>query len=219
VIAAAVGEAGLAVVFAMVFVGAGSLLVRFRRGSDVERAQLKWLLFAAAVFSARFVVDLVTPALPGVANQVLNTLIFAGFYVAIGIAILRYRLYEIDRLISRTIAYGVITGVLALVYLGAVVALGRLARPLTGSSQLAVAGATLLVAAMFQPARRHIQAVIDRRFNRARYDAQHTMEAFRARMREEVDMGQLEAEVVPAVRATVAPAQVVLWLRVPERAR
>jgi len=133
---------------------------------------------------------------------------------AIGIAILRYRLYDIDRLINRTLVFGVLTAVLGMVYAGAVLVLGQLFGGLGGEPpSWAVAGATLAVAAVFQPARRRVQAVVDRRFNRRRHDAAKTIEAFAARLREQVDLDTLTAELLAVVHQTIEPTTVSLWLR------
>jgi hypothetical protein len=133
--------------------------------------------------------------------------------VAIGIAILRYRLYEIVRLISRTISYGVLTAIVAGLFVGFILVFQAVLAPVTGSNELAVAGSTLLAAALFQPIRRRVQRLVDRRFNRTRYDAEQTVAAFAERLRDEVDLEQLRAEILATVAATVEPSSVSLWLR------
>jgi hypothetical protein len=134
--------------------------------------------------------------------------------VAAGIAILRYRLYDIDRLINRTLVYGLLTALLAAVYAGAVLVLGQVFGGVgRDPPSWAVAGATLAVAALFQPARRRIQAVVDRRFNRRKYDTAKTVEAFSARLRDQVDLDTLSAELLAVVDQTMQPSQAWLWLR------
>jgi hypothetical protein len=177
----------------------------------VERQQLRWVAWAAALAVLGAVV-----ALGGVAvgaTAVVTWTISACFAVlplAIGAAILRYRLYDLDRIISRTLAYGLLTLLLAGGYAVVVLGLGQL---LGRDSSLVVAAATLAVAAVFQPARRRIQQAVDRRFNRRRYDAAQTIQAFSARLREEVDLDTLTAELVAVVEQTMQPTQASLWLR------
>jgi hypothetical protein len=134
--------------------------------------------------------------------------------IAAGVAILRYRLYEIDRLLNRTLVYGLVTVLLAGVYAGLVLVLGQLSGGVAdGTPSWVVAGATLAVAALFQPARRRIQRVVDRRFNRRRYDATRTVEAFSARLRDQIDLDTLTAELLAGVDQTVEPTSASLWLR------
>ena len=192
-------------------VAAGSLVVRFRRAQGVERQQLRWVALAAALVSLAAMVILAalavgTPVLIGwVAGICVATL-----PLAIGAAILRYRLYDLDRIISRALAYGLLTVLLGGGYAGVVLGLGQF---LGRSSSLAVAGATLAVAALFQPARRRIQRAVDRRFNRRRYDAAQTIATFSARLRDEVDLDTLTAELLAVVEQTMQPTRVSLWLR------
>jgi hypothetical protein len=187
-----------------------SLVVRFRRSRGEERLQLKWFTYACATLPVLLLGDL----LPDTAGNVLFAVGITLPPVAAGIAILRYRLYEIDRLINRTLVYGLLTALLAAVYAGLVLLLGRLFGELGGRPpSWAVAGATLAVATLFQPARRRIQAVVDRRFNRRRYDAALTVEAFSARLRDQVDLATLSAELLAVVNQTVQPASAGLWLR------
>jgi hypothetical protein len=201
--------------------------VRRRRAQPIQRQQLKWLAAVAAgsglAGAAGFVL-----AGPGndsvvLAGRLLLLLALAGVVVgvpaAVGVAILRYRLYDLDRLISRTLAYGLLTAVLGLGYAGIVLALSHLFGGIRGEPpSWVVAGATLSVAALFQPARRRIQAVVDRRFNRRRYDAAKTVEAFSHRLRDEVDLDALSAELVAVVDQTMQPTTVSLWLRPSARA-
>jgi MFS family permease len=197
----------------LVVAAALSLVVRFRRSRGAERLQLKWFTYAGAVLPVLLLGDL----LPDALGNLLFTLGITFPPVAAGIAILRYRLYEIDRLINRTLVYGLLTALLAGVYAGLVLILGRLFGELGGRPpSWAVAGATLAVAALFQPARRRIQAAVDRRFNRRRYDAARTVEAFSTRLRDQVDLATLSAELLAVVDQTVQPTRTSLWLR-PER--
>jgi hypothetical protein len=194
------------------FVGAAwSLVVRFRRARGVERQQLRWVALATSLVAMLAVVNLAALALGayGLAPLVggLNPPILS---VGIGAAILRYRLYDLDRIISRTLAYGLLTLLLGGGY--AVVALG-LGQLLGRDSPLVVAAATLALAAVFQPARRRIQAVVDRRFNRRRYDAAQTVEAFGARLRDQVDLATLTGELLAVVDQTMQPTRASLWLR------
>ena len=191
----------------------GSMAVRLRRARGVERLQLRWVVAALALSCGGLVVAVVSGAWP------LAGLCFATIPVAIGIAILRYRLYEIDRLISRTIGWGVLTVLLGGVFVGIVLGLQALLVPLTRSNEPAVAGSTLLVAALFQPLRRRVQGLVDRRFNRSRYDAQVALDAFSARLRDEVDLDTLQGSLLTLVEATLEPTTVSLWLRTPEAER
>jgi hypothetical protein len=191
---------------------AASILVRLRRAHGLERHQLKWLTYAVAL--ATVAIALASWQWAGWAVAQIVALLAVGFIpVAIGVAILRYRLYDIDRLISRTLVYGSLTALLAGVYATGVFAAGRLLDPARGRSELAVAASTLAVAALFQPLRRRIQTLVDRRFDRSRYDAARTVAAFSIRLREQVDLDTLSVELVTVVEQTMQPAQVSLWLR------
>ncbi len=204
--------AGVVIVLVSLLVGAGSLVVRFRRAGGVERQQLRWLAYAAALAAGLLLVALF-------AGFVLtkDDVVFASLAVGVallplatGAAILRYRLYDLDRIISRTVAYGLLTVLLGGTYAGVVLGLGQL---LGRRSSLAVAAATLVVAAAFQPARRRIQELVDRRFNRRRYDAAQTIQAFSARLRQQVDLDSLTGELLGVVEQTMQPTSVSLWLR------
>jgi hypothetical protein len=192
--------------------GAGSLVGRFRRAQSTERLQLRWLALAAAVSAATLLLALATVFLGGTA-----TLFEAAFGVSVGVlplatgaAILRYRLYDIDRIISRTVAYGLLTVLLAGGYAAVVLGLGQL---LGRDSSLVVAAATLAVAAAFQPARRRVQRLVDRRFNRRRHDAAETITAFSARLRDQVALDTLSSELLAVVDQTMQPTRSSLWLR------
>src|SRR6266540_239277 len=192
-------------------VGVASLVVRFRRARGLERQQLRWLAVGAAPVA---VAVLAIAALVLAGNEVslgwLVGVCLAVLPLAIGAAILRYRLYDLDRIISRTLAYGLLTLLLGGAYAGVALGLGQL---LGRTSSLAVAVATLTVAAVFQPARRRIQRAVDRRFNRRRHDAAQTIRAFSARLRQQVDLEVLTAELLGVVEQTMQPTQVSLWLR------
>ena len=193
---------------------AASLVIRYRRASGIERQQLKWLAAVGIIVGPALVVA-ITAGSTEVANAAwLIVLVgFALLPVAIGMAVLRYRLYEIDRLISRTIAYGVLTAIVGSLFIGFILVFQAVLAPVTQSNELAVAGSTLLAAALFQPLRRRVQRLVDRRFNRARYDAERTVAAFASRLRDEVDLQQLRAEILANVAHTVEPSSVSLWLR------
>jgi hypothetical protein len=193
-----------------ILVAAWSLVVRFRRARGVERQQLRWLALAAGLTGA---VLLALVAVAPTGNELLlgwlSAVCVALLPLATGAAILRYRLYDLDRIISRTLAYGLLTVLLGLGYAGVVLGFGRL---LGRDSSLVVAGATLAAAAVFQPARRRIQRVTDRRFNRRRYDAAQTIQAFSARLRQQVDLDTLTAELLAVVEETMQPTRVSIWL-------
>ena len=193
-----------------VLVSAVSLLLRFRRARGQQRQQLKWLAYGGGLFAALLVIALVGLQAPRLWNAVLETLSFGALYTAVGVAVLRYRLYDIDRLLSRTLSYGLLTVLLGGGYAGLVLGLGQL---LGRDSSLAVAVATLAVAAVFQPARRRIQAAVDRRFNRRRYDAVRTIGAFSARLRDQLDLDTLSTELLGVVDQTMEPTWASLWLR------
>ena len=203
----------------LVLLSAGSVVARFRRARGVERQQLKWFAYGAGQLALLLTAAQVPPGLwdrwvPLPVSDLLFGISFGLIPVTIGIAILRYRLYDIDRLINRTLVYGLLTALLAGVYAGAVLVLGQLFGGVTGDPpSWAVAGATLAVAALFQPARRRIQAVVDRRFNRRKYDAAKTVEAFSLRLRDEVDLDALTAELLVVVNQTMQPTAASLWLR------
>jgi hypothetical protein len=168
---------------------------------------MKWFVYAAALILLAPVVD----QLPDVVNGVWLAQVLIATSTAIGIAVLRYRLYGIDVVINRTLVYGPLTAMLVLVYLGGVVFLQYAFRILTGQgSQIAIVASTLAIAALFNPLRRRIQAFVDRRFYRRKYNAAKTLEAFSTKLR---DLGALNAELVSVVRQTMQPANVSLWLR------
>jgi hypothetical protein len=213
------------VLFATVGLSALSLMVRYRRARGVERQQLKWFALAAALVGASIVADLGLLGLDKLLGSVLVFLLdsaaLAGLYVAVGVAILRYRLYDIDVVINRTLVYGLLTTLLAAGYFGSILLFERIGslvyqvpfRTLIGQeSHLATVAATLAMAALFNPLRRRIQSFIDRRFYRRKYDAAKTLEAFSAKLRDETDLDALSDDLVGVVRETVQPAHVSLWL-------
>ena len=210
------GMVGLFMTLAVAVAGGISLVVRFRRARGVERQQLKWFAFSGVVFCAVFAIGPVLwylPESPG--TEWIWTVLFllgaSTIPVAVGIAIMRYRLYEIDLLINRTLVYGTLTVVLALVYFGGVAAAQTIFRALTGQEeqpQLAVVVSTLVIAALFNPLRHRIQSFIDRRFYRRKYDAAKTLEAFSAKLRDETDLEALNAELVGGVGKTMHSAYV-----------
>ncbi len=203
----------LSALLAFVVVGAfASVVARFRRSRGIERQQLKWFLYAAAFILAVPVSDYV----PEIVSGVLFGLVLVGLPGAIGIAVLRYRLYDIDLVINKTLVYGTLTATLAAIYFGSVVLLQTIFRALTGEgSQLVVVASTLAIAALFSPLRRRLQAFIDRRFYRQKYDARRTLEEFGAKLRDETDLESLNTEMMSVVRETVRPAHASLWLREP----
>ncbi len=191
-------------------VAAASLIVRFRRAPGAERQQLRWVAFAAALSAFGVVAIAALPVRDRLLLSVLTAVCLALLPLATGVAILRYRLYDLDRIVSRTLAYGLLTLLLGGGYAGVVLGLGQL---LGQGSSLVVAGATLAVAAVFQPARQRIQRAVDRRFNRRRYDTARTIQAFSARLRDEIDLDTLTGELLAVVDQTMQPIQVSLWLR------
>jgi hypothetical protein len=212
-VADAVANVGVTALFLAILVAAGSLLWRFRRARGLERQQLKWLAYGGAFLAAYVALDMVSLTPAGLVDALIEALTFAALFVGVGMAVLRYRLYDIDRLINRTLVYGLLTALLGLVYAAAVLVLGQLFGVGRDPPSWAVAGATLAVAALFQPARRRIQAVVDRRFNRRKYDAAKTVEAFSLRLREEVDLDALSGELLAVVDQTMQPTRASLWLR------
>jgi hypothetical protein len=198
-----------------------ALVLRFRRARGEERQQIKWLAYVgatAAIFLiATFTIEPLggSTALGDLGFMLLFSTLAFGIPAAIGFAMLRYRLYDIDRIINRTLVYVILTALLIGIYAGAAVGLGTLVRSLTGQENNAfvIASSTLSVAALFGPVRRRVQGFIDRRFYRKKYDAARTLEAFSARLREEVDLDSLTGELVGVVRSTMQPVHVSLWLR------
>ena len=203
----ALGAAGVAALLASVFVAAWSMVRRYRRARGLERQQLQWLALGSVAFLSAIVAAFFSQE--SIVSFSLGTCV-ALVPLSTGAAIARYRLYDIDRIVSRTLAYALLTVLLGAGYAGVVLGLGRL---LPQRSNLSVAIATLAVAALFQPVRRRIQRAVDRRFNRRRYDAAETIVAFSARLRAQVDLDTLAGELVEVVEATMQPTRTSLWLR------
>lgn len=217
---AVVGVVSGLALLAAVLLSAVSVVIRFRRSGGEERRQIEWVAYAATLVALVLVLQLSVEALFPRADLLYEILAlvlvvaFTGVPIAAGVAILKYRLYGIDVLINRTLVYGSLTATLALVYLGSVASLQHAFRALTGSgSQLVVVASTLAIAALFNPLRRRIQAFIDRRFYRKKYDARKTLADLGARLRDETDLDSLGASLLAATRKTVQPEHASLWLR------
>jgi hypothetical protein len=210
---------------------AASLVLRFRRSRGEERQQIKWIAFAASVVGLLYLIAMSTAFLypseswfqPG-SRWWLDLLAYAALFsftfvpAAVGVAILRYRLYDIDIIINRALVYGSLTATLVSLYFGGVVVTQTLFRALTGQQQqpqLAIVVSTLAIAALFNPLRHRIQSLIDRRFYRKKYDAARVLEAFSARLRDETDLNRLEGDVVAVVLETVQPKHASMWVRPP----
>ncbi len=209
-------QLGVSVMFTLVLAAMVSLGWRFRRAGPVERRQLTWFLYATVLNGVLLVVDSVGPVPPSLLQTVVVAVGFALLPVAVGVAVLRYRLYEIDRIVSRTVTYGLLTAAVFAVYLLVVGVLSQLGLP-EGSSDVVVAAVTLAVAAVVGRVRRRLQVVVDRRFDRARYDADRAVAAFAARLRDQVDLDEVTAGLRDTVTATVAPARMAIWLRPADR--
>ncbi len=204
---------GLAILLAL-----ASMIRRFMTSTGEARLQIKWFAFAVAVAGALDVLYYAAflATTPPAIVKVLEVLVVLGLLslpVTAGLAILRYRLYDIDRIISRTIAYAVVSGVLIATFVGAILAFQAILSPVTRSNTLAVAASTLVVAALFQPLRRRVQVLVDRRFHRARYDAERTTSAFSERLRDQVDLAAVRSDLMTSVATSLRPSSSALWLR------
>ena len=210
---------GLVLLLAGALLSMASLFFRYRRSGLLQRQQLKWLLFSVVVVATLILAgSLIEARADGseTATEIANLLSTLGLTVipiAIGVAILRHRLYDIDLIINRALVYGALTASLLVAYVAIVFGLQQALSPFTEQSDVAVAASTLAVAALFRPARSRLQAFIDRRFYRRKFDAQRTLEDFGAAARTEVGLGPLSEELVGVVRQTMEPAHVSLWLR------
>jgi hypothetical protein len=204
---------------ALVFVAVVSLIIRLRRARGLERQQIKWFVYATVLLISGGI--LTYPVSEVIGSVWLKWISFVPFIVGVmsipvsmGIAVMRYRLYDIDRIINRTLVYGALTATLVALYFGGIVVLQRAFVLLTGDkSTLAVVASTLLIAALFTPLRRRIQGFIDRRFYRSKYDARKTLEAFSSKLRNETDLEALKSDLLGVVRETIQPAHASLWLR------
>jgi hypothetical protein len=209
-----------------ILASAASLVLRYRRAGSEVREQIKWVAFAALFVGVQFMIDvgasvLLVPTTASVREpqwvaflDLVGFISFAVVPIAVGIAVLKYRLYDIDIIINRALVYGPLSALLALIYVGGVVGMQAVFRALTGQeSTLAVVASTLAIAAMFNPLRRRVQVFVDRRFYRSNYDARKTLEVFSAKLRDETDLEALNHNLVGVVRETMQPAHVSLWLR------
>ena len=213
------------------FASAVSVVLRYRHSKGDERQQIKWIAFAASLVALVYLIAMVTSFIhPSEAWTTVGSvwwlnlitivalLSFVTIPIAVGFAVLKYRLYDIDLIINRTLVYGSLTATLVALYFGGIIVLQRVFVTLTGQqSTLAVVASTLLIAALFSPLRRRIQSFIDRRFYRRKYDARKTLEAFSSKLRDETDLDALNAELVGVVRETMQPSHVSLWLRTSRR--
>jgi hypothetical protein len=208
-----------------IIASAVSLVLRYRRAGSEVREQIKWVAFAALFVGVQFVIDIGASVLlvPTTASgreppwlaflDQVGFISFAAVPIAVGIAVLKYRLYDIDVIINRALVYFPLTAMLALIYVGSVVGMQAIFRAVTGQeSTLAVVASTLAIAALFNPLRRRVQAFVDRRFYRSRYDARKTLEAFSAKLRDQTDLEALNDSLVGVVRETMQPQHVSLWL-------
>jgi hypothetical protein len=200
---------------AMTVVSAAAIVLRYRRGTRDERLQVKWPLLGAMAFAAIYAAATVDPLLPGAAAvaQALLGFGLAAIPVSVAVAVLRYRLYEIDRIVSRTIGWAIVTGILLVTFAALVVGLEAAVAGLTGGETIAVAISTLVAATLFQPVRRRVQRTVDRRFDRDRYDGERVVAAFGERLRDHVDLDTLAGEVQRVADDTVHPGGSALWLR------
>jgi len=207
------------ILYTLALVAMSSLVVRLRRSKGVERQQVKWFAYAVVVLAISAILAYVVFEPMGIRwlgwiSSLLVIVGVVGLPVAVGMAILRYRLYNIDLIINRTLVYGALTALLAAVYVGSIVASQGILRALTGQgSQLAIVASTLAVAALFNPLRHRIQFFIDRRFYRRKYDARRTLESFSAKLRDQTDLDALGDNLMGVVKETMQPTHVSLWLR------
>jgi hypothetical protein len=214
-------QIGASITFAVgLLASIASLVVGYRGGGRIERLQMRWLLYAAFLTAAAVAAQLILVVLgervdPMFANLGFIVFLFAlgAIPISVGLAILRYRLYDIDLLIKRTLVYGATTVALAATFWIGILALQRLLNPVTSGSEIAIAASTLVSLALFQPIRRRVQDAVDRRFDRSRYDAAHLLDGFADRLRDEVDLEEVHSDLMRAIRDSMQPAHASLWLR------
>jgi hypothetical protein len=211
------GRVGIFTILVSWLFAVAAMIMRMDQARGAERQQLKWFVYGVALLVIGFLAAFLGFGLHSVA-WFLGIAAFNFLPIAAGIAILRYRLYDIDLIINRTLVYGVLTAALALVYFGSIVLFQGLLRALTGeTSQLAVVASTLAIAALFVPLRRRVQAFIDRRFYRRKYDVAKTLQTFNAKLRDDIDLDSVADDLVEVVKETMQPTHVSLWLRSQER--
>jgi hypothetical protein len=196
--------------FVAVILCIAALVRRFRRSRGVERLQIKWIAYASGLYAVGVFLDSNFVYKP---FEIVDVLLLNTIPVAAGVAVFRYRLYDIDLLINRTLVYALTTAAIGAAFFAGIVMLQSVLRPMTGGSEVAVAVSTLASFALFQPFRRRIQTAVDRRFYRSKYDAERTLDAFSARLRDEVDLDAVRGGLLDAVRDTVQPARASVWLR------
>jgi hypothetical protein len=206
----ALAAIGIASILPVLGGASWSLVLRFRRSAGIEREQIKWLAFSAAPLVAA---GFASAILPNKVGQILFVFLLLSVPIAVGVAVLRYRLYDIDVLINRALVYGATSAGIAVAFFAGIVVLQTILRPFTNGSEIAVAAATLASVALAQPLRVRVQGMVDRRFYRSRYDASRTLDAFSLRLRDEVDLDAVRGELVAAVVDTMQPAHAGLWLK------
>jgi hypothetical protein len=211
-IAVIVSNIGLGILFLGAPIAVASLFFRYRSADAIERLQLRWFIFGAVIWQIVITSDFFY-TLPGIWDPVKESGAFYFLILCIGIAVIRYQLFDIDLIIRRTTSYAILTSLLALIYFGSVILLQRLLAPLTGDSTIAVVFSTLLIAVLFLPVRRRVQDAIDRRFFRKKYDAAKTLETFANTVRNETDLDALTAELLRVIRETMQPEYVSIWLK------
>jgi hypothetical protein len=212
---------GYGIMLTMLVLAAIALVTRWRRGDPVQRTQIKWVAAATLVLLVTELANVATYRAdnPNALTTIATTIGIALVPIAMGVAILRYRLYEIDRIISRTLSYALVTGILALVFVGAILLLQTLLTPITGGQTIAVAASTLAVLTLFQPLLVRVRGALDRRFDRARYDGERTALAFSERLRNETDLQTVTTDLARTADRTVAPKRLGVWLRARDAGR